>query len=571
MASDPEVGIALMADDITGERLTLSRLRCDEAAEMLGVWMAPDGNRTKVVAELKASAVEWGGKISQGNTSRREAWTALQSNISARLKYPLPACTLTKKECKSIMYPALKSALPKSGIAACIAGKVRDGPSISGGAGALSLYHYMGTSRTALLAEQLYRDTPLGFEMKTCIEDLVVDTGRYGLLWNMPFPIISKYIDKHSWVYSVIHYNHNYDIVMAAPHAELKGLRMNDESIMTAAGNYYESTTKLKAINRVRQGHKCHSLSEICSANGREIDVRYTRKTLCGALRNGHNWPTKTKITVKDYRLWRNFLDHLCGERDLILRQPLGDWNLQTQAEWLSQWDWFVDRNTRLLYHQPVLHTWVVHSNRNNSHYSYDLHSTPCVSAPDGELLRATVSHLRCTILLRNTSPRGSRTVNEDDSMTFDVIELEKPKLDWFHTYISSSTSTASLYAHIISNTALAVSDGSYYPHEKVGACAWTISTPDGKEWIKGGGVIPGEHTDQNSYRAELGGQLGIAVFIESIVMPEGDYHMTTVCDGLAALNNVGIDKEYIRCSLKHVDMISMITELWSLSSFTPI
>ena len=32
------------------------------------------------------------------------------------LKYPLPACTLTVKECKSIMWPALKSALPRSGI-----------------------------------------------------------------------------------------------------------------------------------------------------------------------------------------------------------------------------------------------------------------------------------------------------------------------------------------------------------------------------------------------------------------------------------------------------------------------
>ena len=70
--------------------------------------MAPDGNKSKVVSELKASAVEWGGKISQGNISRREAWTALQSNISARLKYPLSACTLTKQEYKSIMYPALK-------------------------------------------------------------------------------------------------------------------------------------------------------------------------------------------------------------------------------------------------------------------------------------------------------------------------------------------------------------------------------------------------------------------------------------------------------------------------------
>ena len=46
---------------------------------------------------------------------------------------------------------------------------------------------------------------------------------------------------------------------------------------------------------------------------------------------------------------------------------------------------------------------------------------------------------------------------------------------------------------------------------------------------------------------------------------------MTTVCDGLAALNKVGLDKESIRCSSKHVDMISMITELWSMSCFTPI
>ena len=261
MATDPDIGIDLMADDISGERLTLTRLRCDEAAEMLGVWMAPNGNTSKVVSELKASAVKWGGRIIQGNSSRQEAMTALQSNISARLKYPLPACTLTKKECKSIMYPALKSALPKSGIAACIAGKVRDGPSKSGGAGALSLYHYMGTSRTALLAEQIYRNTPLGFEMKACVEDLVVDTGRYGLLWNMHFPTISKYIDKHSWVYSVIKYNYNYDIKLNINHTELKGSRMNDGSIMAEASKCYENTTKLKAINRVRQGHKLQSLS----------------------------------------------------------------------------------------------------------------------------------------------------------------------------------------------------------------------------------------------------------------------------------------------------------------------
>ena len=45
---------------------------------------------------------------------------------------------------------------------------------------------------------------------------------------------------------------------------------------------------------------------------------------------------------------------------------------------------------------------------------------------------------------------------------------------------------------NIVSGTALAVSDGSYYPSKDVGAYAWTISVPDGKEKVQGGGVIPG-------------------------------------------------------------------------------
>ena len=73
---------------------------------MLGVWLAPDGNNTKIIKVLKTAAVKWGGRVLKGNSSREEAWTALHSNISAKLKYPMPACTLTGRECKSIMFPA---------------------------------------------------------------------------------------------------------------------------------------------------------------------------------------------------------------------------------------------------------------------------------------------------------------------------------------------------------------------------------------------------------------------------------------------------------------------------------
>lgn len=51
------------------------------------------------------------------------------------------------------MYSVLKAALPKRGISSMITGKIRDDPSGSSGASALSLFYYMGTARTSLLVE----------------------------------------------------------------------------------------------------------------------------------------------------------------------------------------------------------------------------------------------------------------------------------------------------------------------------------------------------------------------------------------------------------------------------------
>ena len=46
---------------------------------------------------------------------------------------------------------------------------------------------------------------------------------------------------------------------------------------------------------------------------------------------------------------------------------------------------------------------------------------------------------------------------------------------------------------HIISGLDIVVSDGSYYTYKQVDACAWIVSSLNGKEPIQGGWVIPGE------------------------------------------------------------------------------
>ena len=66
-----------------------------------------------------------------------------------------------------------------------------------------------------------------------------------------------------------------------------------------------------------------------------------------------------------------------------------------------------------------------------------------------------------------------------------------------------------------------------------------------GARWV--GGIIPRLPRYQNIYREELGGQLGIANFAACVDLPKMKYKIETPCDGLSALNKVGLKVEYIK------------------------
>ena len=181
--------------------------------------------------------MEGGGEEElEGGNHLEKLWTALHTNISAKSKYSVLVCTLTEKESKSIMYLSIIAAPPKSRISEVMITDVRDVSTYTGGAGVLSLYHYMETSRMSLLKEQLFIDTSLGKNIRVYIKDMVLDAGRYGPLWLMLFPIMSRYVNKYSWVYAVTEYNHNHQTTIVAKHAELKGQKVGDVSIVTATG-----------------------------------------------------------------------------------------------------------------------------------------------------------------------------------------------------------------------------------------------------------------------------------------------------------------------------------------------
>ena len=160
-------------------------MRCEETSEIFGIRLTPSGGRKKTIEYLKNAALDWAGKMRLGNSSTEMAWTNLHTNIGAKLKYPLLAYTFIYTECKSIMSPAIRTALPRVGISSYISSEFRDGPIDSLGAGVLSLFHYIGTSCTSVLIDQLSKKTQLGDIMIYKNTDIVMDAGLSGSLWEL--------------------------------------------------------------------------------------------------------------------------------------------------------------------------------------------------------------------------------------------------------------------------------------------------------------------------------------------------------------------------------------------------
>ena len=514
--------------------------------------------------------MEWGSKVRLGNPSPREAWTALHTNISARLKYPVPACTLTELECKSIMSPAIRAALPKAGIVSTMETAMRDGPISSLGCGVLSLYHFMGTSRTAFLVEHLAHDTPLGIIFRINIEDLVVDSGRYGNLWDMNVEKIKKYVSTHSWMFHTIEYNFSHNISISCPHMNLKPQRKGDRSIMALSEECFGTTTAMRSINRVRMQFQVTHLSDISMANGRGLNVNYIKDMSYKAHRNNLNWPTKHHVTSADFRCWKKLIRWIFPLTNHLLYTPLLEWSVE--GNWNENWDWFTSTEGEFLFHQITDGVWHRHLKIKGRHRSYHLQYMIFNEFPENTHYRASIHMAADSIRLLNTSsPTNDSSQEEEEVTSFDVVSISAPKVNWFMHRLKSSDTTSKLLSSLIDGSALGVSDGSYFPQEQVGSCAWILASSDGSEWIEGGGIIPGPKLEQSSYRSELGGQTGLSIVCSNLILPpvqKKQKHITLLCDGLSALETVGRPIKQIKVKHKHSDLISITSSVWNSTNF---
>lgn len=235
---------------------------------MLGIWMAPNGDLSHLLEILKKDTLVWAEKIRNSSTNQEATWYALTKTLTPRLKYCLPVCTFSKKECKSLMAIALNAALGKAGFARNLPSAIRDTDINLGGAGMLDLYLYMGTSRIHLLMEHYFRQTPTGSMLKICIEDIVLEIGMEGHLTDVDMETIDSYVDTTSWIYNTLKFASEYDINLYLPHTQLKKKREYDSCIMTEVAKLNLDGQQYRKVNRVRMFYNVTHMSDIPQQTG---------------------------------------------------------------------------------------------------------------------------------------------------------------------------------------------------------------------------------------------------------------------------------------------------------------
>jgi hypothetical protein len=105
----------LVVPNLQGNPTPIERPEPSDAVKVVGVHQSLDGKMTAQVLALKDKADAWAERIQSGWLPRNLAHQGRNVMIWSSLKYPLPACTITKQEGLSITQELHRSLLPKMG------------------------------------------------------------------------------------------------------------------------------------------------------------------------------------------------------------------------------------------------------------------------------------------------------------------------------------------------------------------------------------------------------------------------------------------------------------------------
>ena len=557
----------LNCKDKNGRRQHLNYISADQAKEMLGVFLAPDGNNEKQIQEMKKKTKYLGELIRSGHVDRNETWTSLTMVAMKSLEYPLPALTLSENDCIQIMWPLLKSYLPRAGINRHYPRDVLYGQVDKHGIGLKNLFLTQGISHVVDIINHLWHKSLTGTLIRQSLEYLRIELGMNGNIFDLNYNKVKHCILTESWIEHTWKFVAEYGINIAPKIKEIELRRVGDSCIMekVVRANILEPN-ELKWFNRCRLFLKVATLADITTADG-----KFLRKDcLEGVQSKSHRdlgWPNWERPPTYAWTIWRKSLRlvYTNGFSGRLSHQ-LGPWKEFNTAEW----EWMISRDRCKLYKSEG-NTWkqfnLARSRTRSLRFSQSYH---LVQRPDVKTLLPTGVRKAGKALVAEDPADIVHTGKTEETL---MEKLDPGKFRWLFSGMKRSDNIDKIIEDLKNNNIQAVSDGSFgLEGSIVTTAAWILKSQDGSQFLSGICTPPYNEGCKGAYRAELSGLLAIVhmttYLSEKHGIQAGKVHigcdnqkaLTTSFQWVAAKRNT---------NQKHSDILSAISGLLKLNKIS--
>jgi hypothetical protein len=558
-ATKADIPAELWVKDVSGARQAVPRLETSQSFNTLGVHLGPDGSQLAAYEYLKETAKTWADKLRTSFLKEKEANAALKTTILKKLEYPLPALTLSEKQCNAIIQPVLNAALPKAKFNRNFPRASLYGPGSHQGCEIHNLY----TSQVIEHLDAALRhgpfDTMTGELLRGSLEALTTELGLPGKPLSYSYRAHSKLVTD-CWWKDVWRETDEGSIRIDSQTEALPLQRANDQFLMTEFIANEFKNNRLVRLNRCRLFLQVYTLADICSGNGRRLCKEFFdgRNPMPGSSRL--SWPNQGNPPPADWKLWQQAIRKcfLTSRSDMRLRRPLGRWLLAAPAQWPCWYD--VLHNCVYLLEEGKWREFRPSHPGLQLQPTYIKHSLHDDRPPN--TLQA-IGWFKDNLLTFTGRARGPDATLAPPSSIDDTIASYDPSLQWALNYtIERPDDLTPIVASIRDGTAAAVTDGSFKLQR--GTAAFTLVDLASGVQFTGANHVPGLPTDQCAYRSELTGILGTVILIDIVCqffqITSGQ--VTIGCDNLEAGRHGIYFDSPPSPSDDHFDIISAIFDI---------
>ena len=552
MASDTRREIFVR--DANGVDGRVKYLEPHEAKEVVGVWIAPDGNSDAQMTSLMSKVGNMTSKLRDCVVPFRWMWKGFMMGMWKSIAYPLGACTLSEQECTKLASKVYSTVLPALGVNRNIPTVMRYAPLRFGGLNLPSPAIEQGIQQLRLLLEHGSEDTLSGKLLRISLEQMQLEVGELESVLSLPYKRF-HHLATDVWIKHVWRFCSESGVKLVWNTAVLPlPLREWDSAIMAkcrAVG--IRCPKQQRRINRVRCSLQVITLADITTADGRSIrqDVREGRQW---TRRSKYQWG-KEQPSEQDWDEWSRAMIRISNHNG-YLPNPLGRWIAEPHLQ--HEWIWGV-QDGYLYKYQGGRRGWWQRFSPTSTAGSVFVAGRLTLRSPE-EYQVAQVEDLG-EASVRWTS---GTEVRYSTSATEVVETRQKEKLElWLRQHVRWHVELAWAIQQLRTGRCRIVSDGSYMKEraENLGAACWIIETLDQTRICSGGCLTSGGTA--NPYRAELTGLYGVLATLHWCL--KGTELVETIeigCDCKGALAGLRWTPRKTSCSTKHHDLRRAISHL---------